>query len=325
MRIQTALHGARIAKFTVIIPSVVFVTIAVGAVYGGPSKRRAEVPEGAVVMGRGKEIFANSEAAETVREARRYDPMTAERDMKDRNKAIALYEKAIALQPGAPINVKLAVRIGEMYATTPDPDRGVKTDPVKAAEWARRCIEWTDKRQILWGEAHMLLGCSSFLGKGETSAQAFKKILEMDPEAMELPPWEAFYPLDTPYGIKQRREELERIRKNVRELKRKAVEMVEYVSVRDKRLDVRRELGEIGARHDGTEAGWKAQQLKRERELRPDEDDVDSPTLPAWDESRELALVLIPDLRARAWTWWAIAGAALAVSVLLFVIHRVRQ
>jgi hypothetical protein len=76
------------SRTSAIILPVVFLAIAAGPGYGGPAKRRAEVPEGAVVMGRGEEIFANSEAAETVREARRYDPMTAERDMKDRNKAI---------------------------------------------------------------------------------------------------------------------------------------------------------------------------------------------------------------------------------------------
>jgi len=118
------------------------------------------------------EIYENRTAEDTVRKARSFDPFYAARGREDRDKAIALYEEAIALQPGARINAVLADRIAELYAFYECRERGIRPDRAKAASWWERCIELTDPSQRMWAEAHMGLGGSLLLSGNPEQAWA---------------------------------------------------------------------------------------------------------------------------------------------------------
>ena len=114
---------------------------------------------------------------------------------------MALYEKAMALQPGAKINAVVANRIAQLYGYYGDRRRGIRPDYAKALQWWSRCIEETDPKQILWAEAHMGLGCMRVLvGKPRESAADFKAILDLDVIGVEWPPWKVKPDTATEHG-----------------------------------------------------------------------------------------------------------------------------
>jgi hypothetical protein len=124
-------------------------------------------------------IFGTQEAFDLVVEAKKYDPSYAQESQRDRDKAAAIYAKAMAAQPGAKSNAVLANRIAQMNAFNADPARGVMPNPEEAVRWWNRCLELTDETQILWAQAHVGLG----------TAEDMNQILAMKAERLELPPW----------------------------------------------------------------------------------------------------------------------------------------
>ncbi|MCL2701013.1 MAG: hypothetical protein FWE88_04900 [Phycisphaerae bacterium] len=94
-------------------------------------------------------IYDTQEAYDLVMQARKCDNTSGNFD---REKAVELYEKAIAAQPGAKINAELANRIGGMYSfNTP-------TDRDKGRQWWKRALELASPGQLLWAQIQMGLG-----------------------------------------------------------------------------------------------------------------------------------------------------------------------
>lgn len=104
--------------------------------------------------------YGTPAAKKLVQEGRQFDPEFANGEMWDRDRAVALYADAIKAQPGAKLNAQLANRIAQIYAFNGNPAKGVKPNYAKAAEWWQRCLELTDRSQILWGQAQMGLASS---------------------------------------------------------------------------------------------------------------------------------------------------------------------
>jgi len=136
-------------------------------------KAPVDDPERGYIVDVDSNIYDTQEAYDLVMQARK---CYTESGRFDRDKAIELYEKAIAAQPGAKLNGPLANRIAGLYASNHDPERGIKTDPVKARLWFTRALEYTGPDQMLWAELHMGLG-------------NMDKILDVDIEAVKLPDW----------------------------------------------------------------------------------------------------------------------------------------
>jgi len=84
---------------------------------------------------RGQELFVDADSEQLVQQARSYDPGFSRREHSHRDKAIALYEQAIAAQPDAPLSGHLARRIAQLYAYYEDPAKGFRAEPAKAVPW----------------------------------------------------------------------------------------------------------------------------------------------------------------------------------------------
>jgi tetratricopeptide (TPR) repeat protein len=139
---------------------------------------------------------------------------------RDRDKAIAFYRQAIEAQPGAELNAALADRIAQLYAFFEDREQGVRPEPDKAAEWWKRCLGLTDPTQLLWAQAQMGLA-SAGVGRQDlgSSLAAFEKILELDPETIELDNWkQSSYEQSEAW----RQQEVDRLRQRLRDLQRRA-------------------------------------------------------------------------------------------------------
>ena len=213
-----------------------------------------------VVAGKDKEIFGNPEAADMVQQARSFDP--AHSRTADRDKAIELYEKAIALQPGARINAELAHRIAQLYSHYADPRLGIRAEPAKSVQWWQRTIQETNPRQLLWACAHMGLGCNKFISKEPNAGvAAFRAILTLDPDKIELPDWKAWPDPSTEHGRRQREEELARLRKDAHKIRVKAVEKIHYVMMRADRKAAAVTLLRIAKQYEGTPVGQRAAEL----------------------------------------------------------------
>lgn len=208
------------------------------------------------------QIFGSREAADMVMKARSYNPRFAQEANRDREKARALYEKAMALQPGAKINAALANRIAQMYAWYANPAKGTRPEPATAAYWWRRCINETNRRQLLWGHAHMGLGCASFLsGKPCEAAAALKAILELDVLNVEWPAWKVKPNVEHESARRCFELEMIRVRDRAEQMQIKAVDTLQYVLVRTDGASAVSALVEIAAEYEGLPVGAHARRL----------------------------------------------------------------
>jgi len=209
------------------------------------------------------EICDNQEAADAVMKARSFDPMTAQQANRDRDKAVFWYEKAISLQPGAKINALLANRIAQMYATYMNREKGVRPVPTKAAEWFTRCIEMTNPKQLLWGQAHIGLASAGvmrgehYLDGGGSAISFYKRVLEMNPDEVELPVWTAWPEDRSDYRMM----ELARVRIRVRHIRVLVVEKIYYVASRTDRAAAIAEMQKIARDFKGTPPAKRAEEL----------------------------------------------------------------
>lgn len=208
---------------------------------------------GEVVVG--NEILGGKEAADLILQARSFDPNFARSEKADRDQAAAFYERAIAIQPGAKINAVLADRVAQIYAFYEDRKKGIRPDPAKAVSWWGRCIEMTTPRQLLWGQAYMGMGCASFTsGRAQAAADAFRAILKLDPEQMELPDWRVWSP-------GQAEQEKARVRELAKQLRLKAIDKVHYALIRADGAVAVAALLDIAKAHKGTPVGQHASLL----------------------------------------------------------------
>ena len=213
-----------------------------------------------VVVGMDKEIFANPEAADMVRQARSFDPARSRPG--NCQKAIECYEKAIALQPGAKINAVLCNRIAELYAYAGAGGFGWTERRAKAIAWWRRCVELTNPHQSVWIKAQMGLGCTTFLvKKAQEGIESYQAVLAIDPEQMEVPDWRVAPDPNTEHGRRQRQGQLAVIRKLAQQSRLKAVEMIHYVMMRSDRKATVATLLKIAKQHKGTPIGKRAAEL----------------------------------------------------------------
>jgi len=190
-------------------------------------------PEGVLPSrpsGSGDGLIYGSEFAERlVQEARSFDPQSSLPPRRDRDLAISLYQQAIEAQPGAKVNAVLANRIAQLYNTFADKARGVYPRPDKAAEWWRRCLEFTDPTQLLWSQAQMGLASTTVMQRNPESAAAFyDQILAVDSNTIQLENWKRWGAPQTDEEAAALRQELERIRQQHRELQAKVRQMKSY-------------------------------------------------------------------------------------------------
>jgi tetratricopeptide (TPR) repeat protein len=215
-----------------------------------------------VIVGAEKEIFATPEAADLAVQARAHDPLYCPREQRDRDQAARLYERAIAAQPGARINARLADRIAQMYAFYEDKEKGVVPDRNKAHDWWRRCLELTGSHQLVWAQAQMGLASVAVIGRNAQAAlAAYNRILEIDVNQVVLPDWRA-WPEDNSESSQAL---LERERAQVREslagLQGRAVEKLFYVLSQASRIGALGVLENLAARRRGTPVGDRAAAL----------------------------------------------------------------
>lgn len=220
----------------------------------------AEVAAAEVVVRR--EIFGNKGAADMVMKARSFDPRFVGSAKADRDRAVAMYEKAMTLQPGAKINAVLTNRIGELYGYYGDRRRGIRPDYAKALQWWTRCIDETNSKQILWAEAHMGLGCMRVLvGQPRESAADFKAILNLDVIGVEWPPWKVKPDTAMEHGKRRYEREMIRLRDRAEELHIKAVDKIHYVLLRVDGAAAVSTLLEIARTYEGLPVGDHAAKL----------------------------------------------------------------
>jgi hypothetical protein len=138
----------------------------------------------------GDDCYLTEDAAKLARQARGFDPMFCTQSNRDRDRATALYAAAIAAQPGAKVNAKLANRIAQLYAFYEDAPLKIKPDTARARQWWQQCVQLSDRKQLLWAEAHMGLAGSAIRGNDLISSIGhYKEILDVDEAALELPNW----------------------------------------------------------------------------------------------------------------------------------------
>ena len=177
------------------------------------------------------EIFGNQQAAELVREARSYDMFEDTGPERNRDKAIEVYEQAIRLQPGAPINAPIAYRIAEHYAVVAVPDKKVAPDYEKATSWYQRAISLTTPTNLLWAKAHAGLGSCHFVRRDRhAAAAAFSRILELDIQEAQLPPWRVWPDPETDAGAAAIVKHTAQLTSDLTEMRHRAVDKVFYVT-----------------------------------------------------------------------------------------------
>ena len=177
------------------------------------------------------EIFDNQQAAELVREARGYDMFEDTGPERDRDKAIELYEQAIRLQPGAPINAPIAYRIALHYAVVAVPDKKIEPDYEKAISWYQRAISLTTPTNLLWAKAHAGLGSCYFVRRDRhAAAAAFARILELDAEEAQLPLWRVWPDAETDAGADVIARHTAQLKADLARIQNRAVGKVFYVT-----------------------------------------------------------------------------------------------
>lgn len=165
-------------------------------------------------------IYGSPAAEKLVHQARQFDPLYCPREQSDRKRAVDLYRQAMEAQPGAKLNAVLANRIAQLYATYQNREKGVRFNPVKAVFWWNRCLELTDRTQLLWAQAQMgLATVGGIRGGSESSLFHLKEILKLDPNTIQLENWKRhstgpFRHLHQPDRLRQ---ELRELQKKVRE------------------------------------------------------------------------------------------------------------
>ena len=208
------------------------------------------------------EIFGNREAAEMVLKARACDPAFARSGSANREQAVSLYEQAMALQPGAKINAALAARIASLYAYYENDAEDAHPVLPEAARWWKRCTRETDRKQLLWGQAHVGLACALFLsGEAHKAVEAYEATLELDAEGIEWPRWKVKPDTRTESGKQGVDAELRRIRKTAREFRVKAIDNIHYALVRVDGARALTTLLALAEEHKGTDVGARASQL----------------------------------------------------------------
>lgn len=218
------------------------------------------------------EMFGNAEAANTVAQARSFDPMFVPLEKADRDRAAELYEKTMALQPGARVNAVLANRVAQLYAYYRDPKRGIAPVPARAIHWWKRCSEEATPAQLLWGEAQMGVGCTCSVARNPNEAiAAFKAILDWDTEKLKPPDWRA--PIRASAALTQRvlEKQVARVRSEAEQLQIAAVDMIRYIQIRVDGATTVSSLLEIARQHKGTPLGRHAAQLAEATLRKPGE------------------------------------------------------
>ena len=215
------------------------------------------VPVGAYIDG--GLIFGNEQAANLVKQARIHDPNWAKQENRDIRKAIALYEKAIAAQPGAKINAMIANRIGQLYGFTEDPTRGVKPDPAKAAQWWARTIEYSESTQLIWAQAHIGSASAGVMQRdGMTAITHYQTILDVDPKTVQPRNWQV---IRAPINSRNYLDLVAREQDRYKGAQIKAVEKIHYVLSRRDKAAALREMQRIAEKYAGSHIGDKAQEV----------------------------------------------------------------
>jgi hypothetical protein len=168
-----------------------------------------------------------------VEKARQYDPSYAPRENVDRDAAVGYYEQAIRAQPGAKLNGKLADRIAQLHAFYVDKERGIFPDPQKAAEWWTTCLTFTTPDQLLWAEAKMGLASAGIASRNfESAASAYAEILSLNTNQLRVDDWREWPSNNSPIGRATYEHELNRIKKELTELKARVVAKIGHADAR---------------------------------------------------------------------------------------------
>lgn len=142
-------------------------------------------------------------------EARSYDNAYVRLDRARRDRAIELYELAVALDPYHPRNAEILLRVGMMWVAAFDASRGEIQEPTKAL-WA---FERADALRARRGNDDIYvtdLQIWVFLGEGyqrhqrhADAVRAYKRFFEVDPDKLVFPPWVIAQHAHEPEFLKQ--------------------------------------------------------------------------------------------------------------------------
>ena len=221
----------------------------------------ADVPGNESVIVR-RERFSSQRAADLVKQARACDPVLIAGDEADRDKAVELYSQAIALHPHADINPHLYERIAQLYSFISRPAAGVSPDHAKAVVYWQGCIRSAPEKQYLWARAHMGLASTSFVQKDiPTAISSYRRILEVDPDQLELPPSRVLRGAGTERGQVIKRRELERLRGKVDGIQARAVDKLFHATCRFSRDAAILAVQQVASEHRGKPVGRHAEQL----------------------------------------------------------------
>jgi tetratricopeptide (TPR) repeat protein len=289
-------------------------------------------------------VFDNPQAAELHDQARQWDPMFCPAARANRDKAIAAYEQAMAAQPQAGANVVLARRIAQLYAFYEHAGSGVKPDPIKAARWWQRAIQLDRPEHLTYAQSHMGLASARMMAGGPGSALvAYEKLLDLDPEAVEVPDWVDLTEEAMASGMTHeayREQERQRTRQRLGELQKQVVNKIGYAAARlpqDQSIAVLRRVAE---QRPGSPVAQEASKRLVER-LGSNRNELDElptalllQTPPRQADVQQEAAVpqdaapagiepaqahtmppqdRDPVRRNAPWPWWAVAGGATAL------------
>lgn len=178
-------------------------------------------------------VFANDEAVEAFREARKYDSNYNHGHM-NREQALRWYARAIELQPDAPVNVAIAERMGQILTFYADPSADTKPDLDQAAQWWQFIMDRSDADQLIGARAR--LGLSSVAVMRREYSVALDLVMSvaasLEPDAIEPPSWQHF-PSEAGDRTRRRQERaVDKMRQEAQRLRGIAVERVDYLGAR---------------------------------------------------------------------------------------------
>ena len=192
----------------------------------------------------------DKEYEERVQEARKYDPMWCRQEDRDREKAVELYRAALSLRTDDPRNIEVEYRIAELYAYYSDPTTREKVMPEKAAAVFEHIVNTYSRNQLRWVESNIGLACCcAMLGNPSAALEYYRRVLEVDPDAIEIPLGrESEAPEEAARWAKKR----------VEEVRLMTVDTIAYVSRRVSPGEEVRQMAHIAEHYKGMDVGEKA-------------------------------------------------------------------
>jgi tetratricopeptide (TPR) repeat protein len=193
-------------------------------------------------------------AAELISQAHKYDNMYASGPQTSQPKAVSLYRSALEAQPNDKQRLHILYRMGQLYGSSYQLEKGERPDFDKAIALYKQIIESYPPDEPLVFKATISIGDHCVTKRDfETALKWFKKALDYDTSEME-------HQIEL---IEQRnkRRSLKQTLEKIKRYQRIAVGQVAYSSGLIDPVRADGELREVAARHAGSFIGDRAWEL----------------------------------------------------------------